>query len=48
MHRTISRQENTSYSAPNGQTPDSLPSPQRVYGRTEYADVITNLSRMGR
>ena len=45
MHRTISRQENITYSSPDGLTPDSLPPPQRVYGRT-YADVITKISRI--
>ena len=34
MHRTMSRQEDITFSSPDGLTPDSLPSPQRVYRRT--------------
>ena len=39
MHRTISGQENITYSSPDGLTPGSLlfpplPPPQRMYGRT--------------
>ena len=37
------------YSSPDGLTlVIPFPHPQRVCGRTEYADVMTEFSRMGR
>ena len=37
------------YSSPDGLSlVIPFPHPQRVYERTEYADVITKFSRMGR
>ena len=46
MHRKIPHQENVTFApTPDWLTPDSLPSPQRVYGRA-YADVTTKISRM--
>ena len=50
MHRTISGQENITYSSPDGLTPDSLllpplPSPPPKNVR-KYADVTTKISRM--
>ena len=49
IHRTISGKENITYSSPpTGGHLISFPHTQRVHGRTEYADVITKFSRMGR
>ena len=45
MHRKVSCQENITYSSPRTAW-HLIPFPQRVYGRTEYADVTTKISGM--
>ena len=47
MHRKVSCQENITYSYPRtARHLIPFPHPQRVYGRTEYADVTTKISGM--